>query len=88
MANFTRLEIVHLELSPNDIILNSEGQIKVISHDLSEYAIDYNFKEGLYYAPETLKSLRNKSSYQNSNKAGVFTLGMTILSAILLEDLS
>lgn len=71
-------------MSPNDIILNADGQIKVISSDISEYQIDYIFKKGFYYAPQTLKNLKNKTQQKDTNKASVFTLGMTILHAILL----
>lgn len=76
-----------MQLNPSDIILNCDGQIKVVSYDLSEYQVDYNFMKGFYYAPETLKNMRNKSLQSHGNKVAVFSLGVTLLNVLLLEDM-
>lgn len=88
MSYFTKNEIVHFTLHPKDIVLTNEGQVKILASELSEFGFDYNYKHGFYYAPETLKALSTRSVYNISNKAAVFTLGMTILSAMSLTDLT
>lgn len=88
LSYFTKNEIVHTTLNPKDIVLTNEGQVKILASELSEYAFDYHYKHGFYYAPETLKAINSRSLYNLSNKAAVFTLGMSILSAMSLADLT
>ena len=90
MAHLTRNDISHLTLHPKDIILNSSGQVKILAAELSEFQFDFNFKPGFYYSPEILKVLKNHNPVPQGqyNKPAVFTLGMSILSTCLTEDLS
>lgn len=55
---------------------------------MSEFQFDYNYKHGFYYAPETLKAINTRALYNISNKAAVFTLGLTLLSVINCKDMS
>lgn len=88
MAHLTKNDIVHLTLHPKDIVLTQEGQVKIVSSEMSEYIFDYSYKHGFYYSPETLKALTTRNIYKQSNKSSVFTLGVTLLSVIHLRDMS
>jgi hypothetical protein len=89
MSHFSRNEIVHYTLNPSDIIIDGEGVCKVVSSVISEYLFDHTERRDFYYAPETLKMFRQGNAVNGlTNKAAVFTLGVTLMNMITLQEMS
>ena len=88
LSHISKLELVHTTLNPDDIIIDDQGVCKVISSNLSNHQFTFEQDPSFYYAPETLKIFKMQSANNTlTNKSGVFTLGVTLLSMVHLTPL-
>jgi hypothetical protein len=55
---------------------------------MSDFIFDYEIKKDYYYAPEMLKALKCTTHVVLNNKAGVFTLALSILHLINLKPIN
>ena len=55
---------------------------------MSDFIFDYSIKKDYYYAPEMLKAMKCTTHIVLNNKAGVFTLALTILHLINLKPMN
>lgn len=75
-------------MHPEDIILTQEGQVKILASQLSNFIFNHSYHHGFYYAPETLRAISTNSLYYPSNKASVFTLGISLLATMYVKDMT
>ena len=88
MGSFTRNDLLHYTLNPHDIVLNGEGNVKIVPMEMSQFGFDYSVKKDFYYSPEMLKALKCTTPLALNNKSGVFTLGVTMLHLINLKPMN
>ena len=77
-----------VSLNTNEIFINPDGNLKIIHDDL----VDENYRavlnDQIYYAPEKLKNFNRYDSDLTLRKESIFSMGMTILEAAQLTNLS
>lgn len=78
-------------LSPNQYFIVSDGLLKINNADLFDNNNLDSYTKGIYYSPEKMENFSDFSFYskdQDFIKQTIFSLGITVLSAIYLEDLT
>ena len=75
-------------LNPSDIFISAEGQLKSIHDDLLDENFRAIFTHYVFYAPEKLQNFNRIDKELSLKKEGIFSMGMTLLEAAVLEDVS
>ncbi len=75
-----------LSLSPALVFITPEGLLKVLHNDMVDDSHRYSLTPGVFYAPEKLRNFSRMDCELGLIKEGVFSVGMTLLQAALLEE--
>ena len=77
-----------IALHPTLVFIVPDGLLKVINNDMITEDHRCIINESVYYAPEKINNF-HKADHENSlKKESIFSLGMTILNAALLEPVN
>ncbi len=78
-------------ISPNQYYIAQDGLLKINNVNLFDNNVLETYTKGVYYSPQKMENFNNCSLYTHNEtylKEVIFSLGMTLLSAIYLEELT
>jgi hypothetical protein len=74
-----------LSLTPSLVFITPEGLLKVVHNDIIDDSYRYSLTPRTFYAPEKLRNFSKMDSELGLIRESVFSMGMTLLQAALLE---
>ncbi len=77
-------------VSPTQYFISQDGLLKINNHDLFDSEVLQNFNQGVYYSFEKMENFNQNNLFetdQNYLKQAIFSLGMTLISCVYLEDI-
>lgn len=78
-------------ISPNQYYIAQDGLLKINNANLFDNNVLEAYTMGVYYSPQKMENFHNCSFYIHNEsylKEAIFSLGITLLSAIYLEELT
>lgn len=75
-----------ISLNCQQVFITPEGLLKVIHNDMIDENYRYNLNQKYFYAPEKIRNFTRMDNELGLIKESVFSMGMTLLQAALLEE--